>query len=169
MRLEQAILLTIERMLRGFRRRLFTMYYSSVLKSMGRDCQISDGVKIFGAENITIGDYVIVNEGVVIQSCDGAIITIGNRVGLSYGAYILTGGLDIEHGVAPHKHVSAPIVIEDGAWIGAGAILLSGVTVGTGAVVAAGAVVTHDVAPYVVVVGASAKVHRTISSPEKEV
>jgi acetyltransferase-like isoleucine patch superfamily enzyme len=47
----------------------------------------------------------------------------------------------------------APIVLEDGAWIGAGAIVLPGVRVGRGAVIAAGAVVTKDVEPYSIVGG----------------
>ncbi|TVQ53643.1 MAG: chloramphenicol acetyltransferase [Rhodobacteraceae bacterium] len=42
-------------------------------------------------------------------------------------------------------------------WIGHGAIVRPEVTVGVGAVVAAGAVVTRDVAPFVIVAGAPAK------------
>jgi acetyltransferase-like isoleucine patch superfamily enzyme len=45
------------------------------------------------------------------------------------------------------------IVVEDGAWIGYGALVLSGVRIGRGAVVAAGAVVTKDVPPYWIVGG----------------
>jgi acetyltransferase-like isoleucine patch superfamily enzyme len=41
--------------------------------------------------------------------------------------------------------VCRPVAIEDGAWIGIGAIILKGVRVGAGARVAAGAVVTRDV------------------------
>lgn len=41
-------------------------------------------------------------------------------------------------------------------WIGHGAIVRPDVTVGVGAVVAAGAVVTHDVAPYMIVAGVPA-------------
>ncbi len=47
----------------------------------------------------------------------------------------------------------APVVIGDDVWVGGHASILRGVTIGEGAVVGAGAVVTHDVAPYVVVVG----------------
>ncbi|WP_433205628.1 DapH/DapD/GlmU-related protein [Dactylosporangium sp. CS-047395] len=43
------------------------------------------------------------------------------------------------------------------AWIGASATVRAGVTIGPGAVVGAGAVVTHDVAPYEVVVGVPAR------------
>ena len=42
------------------------------------------------------------------------------------------------------KVSGADIVIEDGCWIGAGAIILPGVTIKMGVVVAAGSVVTKD-------------------------
>ncbi len=41
-------------------------------------------------------------------------------------------------------------------WVGHGAIIRPDVTIGTGSVVAAGAVVTHDVAPYMIVAGVPA-------------
>ena len=50
------------------------------------------------------------------------------------------------------------IVIEDGAWIGAGATVLDGVRVGRGAVVGANAVVSRDVPQHTVVVGIPARV-----------
>jgi phosphonate metabolism protein (transferase hexapeptide repeat family) len=42
-------------------------------------------------------------------------------------------------------------------WIGHAATIMPGITVGTGAVVGAGAIVTHDVAPYQIVVGVPAR------------
>ncbi|MDO5675516.1 MAG: DapH/DapD/GlmU-related protein [bacterium] len=45
-------------------------------------------------------------------------------------------------------------------WLGHGAIIMPGVRVGNGAAVGAGAIVTHDVPPYAIVVGAPAKVLR---------
>src|SRR5690242_16726905 len=45
------------------------------------------------------------------------------------------------------------IVVEDGAWIAHGALVLSGVRIGRGSVVAAGAVVAKDVPPYWIVAG----------------
>jgi len=50
------------------------------------------------------------------------------------------------------------ISIGNDVWIGSNAIILSGVTIGDGAVIGAGSVVTHDIAPYAIVVGNPAKV-----------
>ena len=61
----------------------------------------------------------------------------------------------------------APVVIEDDADIGVGAIILPGVRIGRGAKVGAGAVVTRDVPAYAVVAGAPARVpaERAASEP----
>lgn len=50
-------------------------------------------------------------------------------------------------------YISRPVIIEDDARIGIGAIILKGVTIGQGAEVGAGAVVTRDVPPGQRVVG----------------
>lgn len=47
-------------------------------------------------------------------------------------------------------------VIGHDTWIGHGAIVRPDITIGDGAIVAAGAVVTHDVAPYMIVAGVPA-------------
>jgi acetyltransferase-like isoleucine patch superfamily enzyme len=68
-----------------------------------------------------------------------------------------------------HQGITAQgIVVEDGAWIGAGAILLDGIRVGTGAVVGAGAVVTRDVPPHTLAVGAPARVVRSLDADINE-
>lgn len=58
-----------------------------------------------------------------------------------------------------------PVVIGDGAWIGARVILLPGVRVGPGAVVGAGSVVTRDVPEYSVVAGNPARIIRERRCP----
>ena len=55
-----------------------------------------------------------------------------------------------------------PIVIKDGAWIGAGATILAGVTIGKFAIVGAASVVTHDVYDYKVTVGSPARAIKTL-------
>jgi carbonic anhydrase/acetyltransferase-like protein (isoleucine patch superfamily) len=51
-------------------------------------------------------------------------------------------------------------------WIGHGAILLPGVAIGNGAVIAAGAVVSRDVAPYMIAAGVPAKPLRPRFAPQ---
>src|SRR5688500_15205652 len=53
--------------------------------------------------------------------------------------------------------VARPVVIEDDAWIGIGAMILKGVTVGAGARVGPGAVVTRDVPAGATVAGNPAR------------
>ena len=66
----------------------------------------------------------------MLQACKDAQITVGNNVHLSYGAYVLTGGLSRRSDDRIHEHVSQDIVISEGAWIGARALILPGVIVG---------------------------------------
>jgi acetyltransferase-like isoleucine patch superfamily enzyme len=54
----------------------------------------------------------------------------------------------------------APVVIEDGAWLGENVVVCPGVTIGRGAVVGANSVVLHDVPARSVAVGAPARVRR---------
>jgi acetyltransferase-like isoleucine patch superfamily enzyme len=53
-----------------------------------------------------------------------------------------------------------PVIIEDGCWIGFGAVILPGVVVGTQSVVGAGSVVTRSIPAYSVAVGNPARVVR---------
>lgn len=100
-------------------------------------------------------------------------ITIGRRVIVSYNATIADSDF---HPIDPEQRrldaiasapqgdrsrrppfLSRPVVIEDGAWIGIGAILLKGVRIGADARVGAGAVVTRDVPAGVSVAGNPAR------------
>ncbi|MCC7450247.1 MAG: acyltransferase [Anaerolineae bacterium] len=60
------------------------------------------------------------------------------------------------------------VTVEAGAYIGAGAIILSNVRVGRCSVVAAGAVVNRDVPPFTVVAGVPAKVIKQLDRAQVE-
>ncbi len=62
---------------------------------------------------------------------------------------------------------SRPIVVGEDCWLGMNAAVMPGITIGRGCVVGANAVVTHDLPPYCVAVGAPARVvkHRLPFSP----
>lgn len=53
---------------------------------------------------------------------------------------------------------SRQVVVEDDCWLGVNSVVMPGITIGKGAVVGANSVVTQDVYPYTVVVGAPARV-----------
>ena len=103
MKFDQFILLMLARLLRGIRRRWRNFYYLRVLKSFGKGSQISDDVLLTGAECVSIGQYVVVNDGVILQSCEGAEIAIGDYVTLSYGSKLITGSLVISTIYGPKK------------------------------------------------------------------
>lgn len=58
------------------------------------------------------------------------------------------------------------IVVEEGAWIGSGAIILGACRIGRHSVVGAGSVVTKDVAPYTLVAGVPARKFRDLPTHE---
>lgn len=111
---------------------------------------------------IRIGDEVGVS-GCTISA--GMRIDIGNHVLIGSGAVITDGDA---HPVDPVKRLNGelcvrqPVVIEDNVFVGARAIILKGVTIGHDSTVGAGAVVTKSVPPYSVVVGNPARIVRTI-------
>lgn len=134
---------------------------------MGSHTRIIGRVCITHPENLEIGDYCTINDGVGIFARE-QVLRIGNHVRISPNAMIIPGGLDVVDGQPPpYEHYERPIVIEDGVWIGAGAIILGGATVKHHSIVAAGAVVTEDVPPYVIVAGVPAKVIKQLRQPEK--
>ena len=122
------------------------------MKCAGEDA-IYPSVKVWAPWNMEIGKHVAVDDAVNLYSVDR--IKIGTKVAISREAFICTASHDITKPNRPL--ITAPIIICDGVWIGARAIVLPGVTIGEGAVVAAGAVVTKDVEPWTVVGGNPAK------------
>lgn len=63
---------------------------------------------------------------------------------------------------------SAPIHVEENAWIGMDALILKGVTIGKGAIVGARSVVTKDVPPYSIVAGNPAKVVKVLVNSQNQ-
>ncbi len=126
--------------------------------TVGRNPKIWRDVWVDEYRNLTIGDHVSIGKSAMLLCIGG--VTIGSNVMIAHGAQLVSAGHripDDDDSMRFSGLDAAPIVIEDDAWIGAGAIVLQGVTVGKGAVIAAGAVVTQDVAAYTIVGGVPAK------------
>lgn len=71
---------------------------------------------------------------------------------ISRGVIIETAGLDMKT-EKPYKHISKPITIGIGVWIGSNAIILGGVEIGKNSIIGAGTVVTKNVPPNSIIVG----------------
>jgi acetyltransferase-like isoleucine patch superfamily enzyme len=121
------------------------------------------GVIEIGSDSILVG---------AIFMCSKRI-TVGDRVVISYNVTISDSDfhprdpdLRKQDAIANSpsgdksrrpKVVSRPVVIEDDAWIGIGAIILKGVLIGKGARIGPGAVVTSHVPPGVFMAGNPAR------------
>jgi UDP-2-acetamido-3-amino-2,3-dideoxy-glucuronate N-acetyltransferase len=128
-------------------------------------CRIGDGTRI--------GTFVEIQRGASvgarckIQShtfvCDG--VTIGDEVFVGHGVMFVNdkrpaataadGALQAED-----DWTMLQTVVEDGASLGSGVVVLGGVRIGAGALIGAGAVVTRDVPPGATVAGVPARATR---------
>ena len=141
-----------------------TEEYMTVLKELFED-RIGEGsyiaAPLSGAamEKLVIGKNCYINSNLLAMSRGG--ITIGDNVQIAANVQLISNNHD------PYDRqilTCKPVVIKDGAWIGAGATILPGVTIGKMAIVGAASVVTHDVGDYEVVVGSPAKVIKTLDA-----
>lgn len=130
--------------------------------------QIREGVQI--GEDCVIGRNVYVGPGVIIGSRskvqNNALIYEPARIGAGVfiGPGVIVTNDRVPRAVNPDfsvktagDWVASPVVIEDGASLGAGVIVVAGCRVGRFAMIGAGAVVTSDVPPYAVMVGVPAR------------
>jgi maltose O-acetyltransferase len=130
------------------RRRLL----EQLLGDVGEDVEVKPPLQLDYGYLTSIGARTFVNYGAVIL--DVARVTIGEDVQIATNVQLLTPThpLDAERRRAGWESAE-PITIEDGVWLGGGAIVLPGVTIGENTVVGAGSVVTGDVPAGVLAVG----------------
>ncbi len=124
-------------------------------------------VKMNGCEGgITIGDNVLVMNGVRISSASKIVIEDGCM--LANFSYLTDADWHDIHDRTDCPGKTAPIILKRGAWIGDSAIVCKGVTVGENSIVGAGAVVTRDVPANTVVAGNPARIVKKLD-PSKVV
>jgi len=124
----------------GAKIRLLRLFGAKV----GRGVLLKPRVTIKFPWKLCIGDHVWIGEGAWIDNL--AEVRIGSHVCLSQGAMLLTGNHD--HSSPTFDLITRPIRLEDGAWVGAQALVCPGVTVGACAVLTAGSVATADLETY---------------------
>ena len=110
---------------------------------IGRRTFLGEETLMRGQGGITIGDNVLFAPRVQVLAVD----------------HVMT---DPARPIMDQGITARGITIEDGCWIGAGAIVLDGVTIGKGSCVGAGAVVTKSIPPHSLAVGVPARVIRNL-------
>ncbi len=132
-----------------------------LLKNVGHNVRIKPPFYCDYGSNIEIGDNVDINYNCIILDDNQVVIKNNARIAPNVSIFTVYHPLD----PTARKNtviLSKPVVIEENAWIGGGAVILPGVTIGKNAVVGAGAVVTHDVPNNTVVAGNPARILKEV-------
>lgn len=155
----------------------------SDLAACGEGCVFEEGAIVFHPDRVWLGRDVYVGHHAILKGYHAGELRIGDGTWIGQQCFLHAAGnltIGANVGVGPavkiitssHRDTGratailhapidfAPVVIEDDADLGVGAIVLPGVTVGRGAQVGAGAVVTRDVPAYAVVAGNPARILR---------
>ena len=133
----------------GWKRFLLRLFGANI----SRTAIVYSSAKVYYPANLVMKDYSCLASGVKCYNV--AQITIGANTTVSQGVLLCTASHDITD--SHHALITAPIIIEDQAWVAAEAFVGMGVTIGEGSVVGARAVVVKDVEPWTVVAGNPAK------------
>lgn len=150
----------------GFRLRWLwgRVRFGALVRERGLGCVCAWDAELKYPENLRLGDRVVIGSNVSLGA--HSLITLGDDVRISRDVIIETAGLDFSTGQPPYRHVSKPIKIEKGVWIGARAIILGGVTLGENVVVAAGSVVSRSFPAGSIVAGVPARSLQNPTSKE---
>lgn len=122
---------------------------------IGNNVQLNDYVHIAAIERIEIHESVLIASKVFITDHN-------------HGQY--SGEIQDAPNTIPKERrlVSAPVIIEKNVWIGEFVAILPGVRIGEGSIVGTMSVITKDIPPYSIVVGAPGKVIKKYNFELKE-
>ena len=139
----------------------------ALLGSMGEGVWIEPTLRVSYGSHVSVGSHVYANFGLVLV--DDADVRIGDRVLLGPNVVITTAGHPIDPVVrATDAQFSAPVTIEEGAWLGAGVVVLPGVTIGAGSVIGSGRVGSRSSPGGVVGVGTPCGGRRAIGPEDAQ-
>ena len=128
--------------------------------NIGKYCYVGEGTRIWSAQNIFIGDRVLISHNVNIFDSD----THPLNANLRHQQFksIITSGHPKEIDL-----LEEPVHINNDVLIGCSSIILKGVTIGKGAIIGAGSVVTKDIPPWTIVAGNPATIIRELAEHER--
>lgn len=124
---------------------------------IGDNCYIGHQTHIRSAENIKIGNNVLISHGCNIIDTNSHEENHLERA-QTYLDILVQG-----HPKENYNVSTRPIIIEDYVWLSYNVSVLKGVRIGKGAIIAAGSIVTKDVPPFTLVAGNPAKVIKKLN------
>jgi acetyltransferase-like isoleucine patch superfamily enzyme len=165
----------------------YSQLMSSQFADWGQSSRIGRGANLIDVQLIRVGSEVTIGEQAWLNAKDdrgdglttlsigngtyiGRLVHINAWQSVTIGCNVLIGDRvfisDADHNFADtHRPIRlqgdsfrGAVFLQDGCWIGIGAVILPGVTIGRNAIVAANAVVTKDVPACAVVGGVPAKI-----------
>ena len=140
------------KVLHGWRRFLLRLFGARI----GINAHPYPSAKIWAPWNLEMGDHSCLSENVDCYSVDA--IRLGPHATVSQYSFLCTASHDYTDPTMPL--ITAPIIVEAGAWVASDVFVGPGVTIGEGAVVGARSTVFHNVQPWMVVAGNPVKVIR---------
>jgi acetyltransferase-like isoleucine patch superfamily enzyme len=178
------------------RGKLFSLLVAEGFASFGARSVLQPPIRLAGEGRMAIGSDVFVGAGswlqVIERRHDDVALEIGDGTSIA-GNCVLSAASSVRLGrkvlvargvyVSDHAHRHddpdipildqgiarvAPVLIDDGAWLGENVVVGPGVRVGRGAVIGANAVVLEDVPDHAVAVGVPARVVRTLGQRVEE-
>jgi galactoside O-acetyltransferase len=166
----------------GTGQKLRYYFYRRILMRIGTPAEIEQGIHIYEARSISIGNFfscgrhcslnaggggsisiknnVCLNIDVNIIASIGGVVSIGNNVLIGPRVLMRTSShtfLREDLAISKQGHRPGKILIDDDIWIGGNVTIVGDVKIGKGAVVGACALVNKDVPEYAVVGGVPAK------------
>lgn len=112
---------------------------------IGNNCQINDSVHIASADNVTIGNNVLIASRVFITD-------------LNHGSYAGESQSPAYSIVSERALATNPVSIGDNVWLGEGVVILPGVNLGKNCIVGANSVVTKSYPDNVIIAGNPARI-----------
>ncbi len=143
----------------------FYLPLKSDLGACGKNAILEYPIRFEHPQSIYIEDNVKIRSGCQIINSASEKVIIKKYSAIAVGCTMITNThksvVTIPHILLGASHISdksTDIVIEEDVWIGANVTLLAGACLRRGCIVGAGAIVSKEVPPYAVVVGAPAKI-----------
>lgn len=153
------------------------------LGSLGAGCTLEEGVLVFNAKHVHLGNEVYIGHRALLHGDTRADLRVGDGAWIGPDCYLHSaGGIEIgaRAGIGPrvtimtstHEETSppaaildapltrAPVTVGPGSDIGTGAILMPGAHIGAGAQIGAGAVVVGEIPDGMIAAGVPARILR---------